>query len=212
MGAGVRAALRVEASEHCPVARASATTGAVIETVDRIRSPDGRLVAEFTSSEPPATLPDAFQIVFESGSRRVYRAGHDPASACPSTVLDRHDCPPHDLVARDGWLQLVFHARSTDRVQSIVTALRDTFERVEILRLVRSHLDVTEEDFVVVDRAALTDRQRECLRTACRMGYFEYPRNANASEVATEMDISAATFVEHLAVAQGRLFQSILDP
>ncbi|MFW6000412.1 MAG: helix-turn-helix domain-containing protein, partial [Halorubrum sp.] len=56
----------------------------------------------------------------------------------------------------------------------------------------------------------LTDRQCEVLRTAYRMGYFERPRDANASEVADALDISPSTFAEHLATAQRKLLEEAL--
>jgi hypothetical protein len=64
---------------------------------------------------------------------------------------------------------------------------------------------------VFVDRAALTDRQREVVTTAHQLGYFERPRDANATEVAEHLDISRATFAEHLAAAQSKLLDAVLD-
>ena len=68
-----------------------------------------------------------------------------------------------------------------------------------------------DEDLVVLDRARLTDRQREVLQTAHEMGYFEHPRAANATEVAGSLDINRSTFAEHLASAQSKLLDAILD-
>ena len=55
----------------------------------------------------------------------------------------------------------------------------------------------------------LTDPQREALRTAYEMGYFEYPRDANASEVAAALDIQRSTFTEHLNAAQSKLLDEL---
>ena len=57
--------------------------------------------------------------------------------------------------------------------------------------------------------AVRLDRQREVVRTAY-MGYFEYPKGANAGEVAAALDISRSTFAEHLAAATGKLFGAVL--
>jgi predicted DNA binding protein len=43
------------------------------------------------------------------------------------------------------------------------------------------------------------------------MGYFNHPRDANATAVAEDLDISPATFAEHLALAQSKLLDSILE-
>jgi hypothetical protein len=49
------------------------------------------------------------------------------------------------------------------------------------------------------------------LETAHRLGYFERPKGANAGEVADALDISRSTFTEHLAAAQTKLLDAILD-
>lgn len=44
----------------------------------------------------------------------------------------------------------------------------------------------------------LTERQREVLRTAVEMGYYEEPRRTNYQELAEELDLSSGTVGEHL--------------
>lgn len=63
---------------------------------------------------------------------------------------------------------------------------------------------------VNVDRGKLTDRQLEVLETAHEMGYYQYPRGANASEVAEALDICPSTLAEHLAAAQTKLLEDVL--
>jgi predicted DNA binding protein len=53
----------------------------------------------------------------------------------------------------------------------------------------------------------LTDGQREALRTAYEMGYFEIPRGASLKQVATELDISASAASERLRRAQTELIE-----
>jgi len=48
------------------------------------------------------------------------------------------------------------------------------------------------------------------LETAYRMGYFEYPRSANATEVAEALGVGLSTLAERLAAAQGRLLDELL--
>lgn len=47
--------------------------------------------------------------------------------------------------------------------------------------------------------------------TAYRMGYFDYPRRSNASEVAASLDIAPSTFTEHLTAAQSKLLDAVLE-
>jgi predicted DNA-binding protein (UPF0251 family) len=57
----------------------------------------------------------------------------------------------------------------------------------------------------------LTERQWEALRLAYEGGYFERPREATQSGVATEMGISQETVSQHLRAAQRRLLQVVFD-
>jgi len=52
---------------------------------------------------------------------------------------------------------------------------------------------------------ALTERQREVLRTAYEMGYCDVPRGASSEEVAAELDVGASTVAEPLQRAERNL-------
>lgn len=51
----------------------------------------------------------------------------------------------------------------------------------------------------------LTDRQREVVRTAYDVGYFEVPGEASAEAIAAELDLGQSTVVEHLQRAERNL-------
>lgn len=51
----------------------------------------------------------------------------------------------------------------------------------------------------------LTDRQQEVLRTAFEMGYYEWPRDCTGRDVADELDITSATFSEHVFTAERKI-------
>lgn len=59
--------------------------------------------------------------------------------------------------------------------------------------------------------AALTDRQEEVLRTAVRTGYYEVPRGATTSEVASELELDPSTVTEHLQRAERALLTRLLS-
>lgn len=58
---------------------------------------------------------------------------------------------------------------------------------------------------------ALTDRQQEALEAAYRAGYFDWPRESTAEEVADVLDISPPTLHAHLRKAEGQLFADLID-
>jgi len=57
----------------------------------------------------------------------------------------------------------------------------------------------------------LTERQRGALRTAYRAGYYEWPRESTAEEVAATMGIASATLHQHLRAAERKLLGALFD-
>jgi hypothetical protein len=216
MGTGIRAELRVDADGTCPVATAAADAGASTLSVSRGIDPDGTgtVTEEFMLDETATDTPsvdEELQSVFTYGSKTVYRFTRSRGRGCPCECVEQFGCPVVDIHARDGMLSLVFHAADMAQLREIITTLREEFPQVDIQRLLRSRGEHPDNDLVFVDRGRLTERQREVLETAHRMGYFERPKGANAGEVADELDISRSTFAEHLAAAQTKLLDALLE-
>ncbi|SDL88595.1 PAS domain S-box-containing protein [Halogranum gelatinilyticum] len=59
--------------------------------------------------------------------------------------------------------------------------------------------------------ANLTERQLQALRTAYYGGYFERPRLQSAAEVAESLGISRSTFLQHLRVAESKVFGELFE-
>lgn len=59
--------------------------------------------------------------------------------------------------------------------------------------------------------ADLTDRQLQALRTAHARGYFEWPRDVRADEVAADLEVSTPTFAQHLRVAERKLLDTLFE-
>jgi PAS domain S-box-containing protein len=58
---------------------------------------------------------------------------------------------------------------------------------------------------------ALTDRQRTALETAYYAGYFEWPRESTAAELAAAMDIADPTYHQHLRAAHRNLLTRVFE-
>lgn len=54
-------------------------------------------------------------------------------------------------------------------------------------------------------RETLSARQQEVFTLAQKRGYYEWPRQISADELATELDISKTTLLEHLRKAEAKL-------
>lgn len=51
----------------------------------------------------------------------------------------------------------------------------------------------------------LSERQREVFELARSEGYYTWPRGISASELATQLDVSKTTFLEHLRKAEAKI-------
>mgnify|MGYP000223351423 CR=1 FL=1 len=228
MSDGIRAEIRVDGPTGCPATRLVDRTGTTAEDVTRAVSADGeRVVEEFLLADPVGvTVPgvdDAggdhdqtvdgseYQLVFDYGDHATYRFERDRDVACPCEVVEAHDCPATDVAIRDDGVHVAFHVPDMPSLQALVADLREQFPSLDVKRLLRSTGEAGAHNLAFVDRGRLTDRQREVLETAHDMGYFAHPKGANAGEVATELHITRSTFSEHLAAAQSKLMDAILQ-
>lgn len=219
MGMGIRADVKVDPDGTCPVAKAATGAGSDCHSVNRSVNPtdpphtsvefvlnDGKSNTSVVESASVDVTP-----VFDYGDSTVYRYESETALECPCAVVESFDCPIVDQHVRDGAVFLTFHVRDIEDLQELIGELRDGFPGLDIQRLLRSKGEGNDHDLVFVDRSVLTDRQREALVLAHRRGYFEHPKRANAEEVAAEMGVSRPTFSEHLAAAQSKLFDAVID-
>jgi PAS domain S-box-containing protein len=112
---------------------------------------------------------------------------------------------PTTLVARDGETTVVAELPTDADARPIVEAAKDRYDaelvsKHEVERSVRTTDEFHE---TVADR--LTERQQAALKHASLSGYFAWPRDATAEEIAEAMDISSATFHYHIRGAQRAL-------
>ncbi|PGF15343.1 DNA-binding protein [Natrinema sp. CBA1119] len=217
MASGIRAEVKIDDPPDCVVAQASAETGGRVHSVSRSTNPAApeRVIEEFMLEAE--SYPDEFDVdadlspIFSYGSSTVYRFERTLGRGCPRECIERHDCPVVDIRTRGASLYLTFHAPDMHGLQAVIGELRERYANLDVQRLLQSQQDHDERNLVFVDRSMLTDRQTEVLETAHRMGYFEHPKRANAGEVAAELGITGTTFTEHLAAAQTKLLDAILD-
>lgn len=114
------------------------------------------------------------------------------------------DEPVRMTDGREYWTVVIHEDRTTvaDRLDEIREAKSATVE-IETLRSL--HDGLTNGVFRT-DR--LSERQREVFELARTNGYYRWPREVTAADLAAELDLSEATLLEHLRKAESKL----LDP
>lgn len=206
---GLQIAMTVTAPGSCPAGEVSSVQSDPVESVTWNTADDeGTITEEFTvdaSVDRPDLTP-----VFETNTHTRYRFTRQRDGHCVCESIERRDCPLKEVRAENGQLNLTFYAPDVETVRSIVADLREQFGDVQLQHLCRSG-DLESENLVLVDRNRLTDRQLEVLETAYEAGYFEHPKETNASEIAEALDISLSTFTEHLSIAQAKVLDALLD-
>lgn len=208
MDSGIRATVAFDGAAGCPVARFAESTGTTVDGVSTSVAPAGEVVTEFFIDADAAEPTASAERVFSYGNADVYRVKH--CEECPCSYLGGYGCPIHQYAADSDQLTIVFHAAGFEQLQAVMAALREAFD-VNVKRLLHPPLEGRTEERLFVNRGRLTDRQLEALCTAFELGYFERPKRANATEVAEHLGISRSTFAEHLAAAQRKLFEDVLD-
>lgn len=207
---GMRAEIEVRSPDPCPVAGLSQQTDGPLTSVSRAGNAEDAITEEFTASGDSALSDERLTQLFEYRSASVYRFRHESFD-CVCEFVEDHDLPISEIRAQEGALVLSLHLTTIQDLRDLVTDLRERYGTVQIRYLLQVESDEEgSTDVIPIDRSRLTDRQQEVLETAYRMGYFSYPRDANATDVAEELGIDASTFTEHLAAAQSKLMDELL--
>ena len=204
--AGIRVGLTVSDPPACPVADSlpAGVTATDLSRSDAAETP----VEQFRTD---GRLDDAAGPVFAAGGEYVHRR-RLPEGDCPCRTIEALGHPVHDVRVRGDppRLSVTLLLSSVDPLPAVIDRLESLGASVSLDRLTHTG-EGERSDPVVVDRTTLTDRQREVLRTAHRMGYFAYPREASAEEVADAVGIARSTFAEHLAAAHEQVIGDVVD-
>lgn len=96
--------------------------------------------------------------------------------------------------------------KSRDEVRDCLDEVRDNMNAEIDIKQIASDSQ-TGQGLFRTD--VLTERQREIFDLARRNGYYNWPRQISAAELSDKLDISKATFVEHLRKAENKIIDSI---
>ncbi len=128
----------------------------------------------------------------------------------PETVVAEHGGNVVEgTVSGDGRSVTATFPRGTN-FEPVIEALESAFGRASVDQY-ESSPDNGGEPGEQLPLGSLTDRQREVLEAAYRAGYFAYPRDRSATEVAESLDVSRPAFQEVLQAAQRNAFADVFE-
>lgn len=118
----------------------------------------------------------------------------------------------HSLVATDGTATLTGELAGDADVRAAVDAVTEIHPEVDLLAKRRTdHPVETAAGFRERLSDRLSDRQATVLRAAYRAGYFEWPRDSTAEELADSVGVSSPTLHNHLRKAEGKLLTAFFE-
>jgi len=115
-------------------------------------------------------------------------------------------------VSDNGESHLTVNVAPNVDVRTLVENVRESFPALRMVT--RKELEFPQRagsGFREVLDERLTERQRASLQAAYYGGYFEWPRESTAEEVADAMGISSPTLHQHLRAAQRKLLCAFFD-
>lgn len=116
-----------------------------------------------------------------------------------------------ELDAGDG--RYVFEVPLTEDTRDIVKLVNSEYPGVAFSAKREREFSMDDPGNVGMElESELTDRQREVLKNALLAGYFEWPRDSTAEDIAESIDITSSTLQYHLRNAQKQVFSRFFGP
>ncbi|WP_254273621.1 PAS domain S-box protein [Haloarcula marina] len=116
-----------------------------------------------------------------------------------------------DFVVDDGHFTLTVEAPTDADPWTIQQTLLDHVPGLRLVSKQERQQRPTEPADSSSLRDRLTDRQLEVLQAAYLAGYYEWPRDTTAEQLADTLDIASPTLHQHLRRAERNLFDALLD-
>ena len=128
------------------------------------------------------------------------------------TAVTARDGSVSEFTADDGSARFTVELANETPLRTVVSELTDAYPGTEL----RSKREVEQTpqhsiDFRDSVETELTDKQYSALRAAYLAGYFEWPRESTAEDLADSIDVSSPTLHQHLRTAQQKLLTSFFD-
>ncbi len=114
--------------------------------------------------------------------------------------------------AHDGKEDIVVEVTQGTDIRALMASVRSSYPGTELLaKHDVGRTERSERDFKDGLSTDLTTRQRSAFRAAYLSGYYDWPRESTAEQVAESMGIAPATLHQHLRKAERKLASSFFD-
>lgn len=204
-----------------PFVQASVVEDCVVELAEMLPRSDCRYSEFFTvDGATPSAVRDA--IPNRSSIDVTVLRETDSGGLVEFVVSDR--CPAVRLAKLGAYPRVVRGVDGRGRVAAEIPPERDDHAVVEPflrdnpsfgLKRKRDKEAIsprfTSESFQRIVAERLTERQREVMQTAYQAGYYDWPRQCAGTDVAESLDITSATFSQHIHAAERKVLAVLFD-
>ncbi|WP_135820104.1 bacterio-opsin activator domain-containing protein [Halostella litorea] len=200
--------------------RVAADCGCTLSLESLVSGDDATLVYYLSlSGASPSAAFERAEAADAVESFRLVEARADDAllefvvsGTTPAVALTRAGATVSDVDVTGEGTRLTAELPRDADLRSVVDALADAFPSAAVIgkrETERSARTVDEFRRGVADR--LTDRQESALHAAYAGGYFDWPRESTAEEIADAMGVSSPTLHNHLRKGQRELLGAVFD-
>ncbi|WP_312909582.1 bacterio-opsin activator domain-containing protein [Natronosalvus caseinilyticus] len=170
---------------------------------------DATPAAVFEHAESDAGIRECRVIdTYADGSRLEFVV----EGSSPALTLMEYGVTVLESVTRDGTTTITAECASDTDVRTVVDGLCAAFPASELVGKRQVERSVqTARAFRTGLEERLTDRQEAALRAAYFGGYYDWPRESTAEEIADAMDVSSPTLHNHLRKGQHELLRTFFD-
>jgi predicted DNA binding protein len=182
---------------------------------------DGHLAYVGVDDGDPTAAATALGAV-EGADTRVVRGNEEdadgglvewtvPSTTLLGTLVDQ-GANVLDAVADETAARFTVEVASEADVRALVERIQREFPDTRVEAVHECDRPVERADGVSEEAIEkLTDRQQEAIEAAYRAGYYEWPRESTAEDIAETFGISSPTLHAHLRKAEGSLLAGLFD-
>ena len=181
-------------------------------TADLFLATDGTVsLREFIDAIEAHEVVESVTVLGKSEGRGRVLVVYDADSSIVPQVANADFVPVEPVYIKGGFEHWTVMAREEQFGERIHALQRDFEVEIEGIDGFSSETDVACVGPIDRIDLSLSTRQTECLLTAYDAGYYRWPRETTATEVAARLGISNPTFLEHLRLAEEKLMNVVLE-
>jgi len=148
-------------------------------------------------------------VVTEDSPVQVLHRKRKRGENCLADIFHRFDCVPQISAVEDDSLSITVHPPNRQTIPALLEAIRDGGYAADIRRLVGvEDCDSDAPSTALVDRSALTEKQREAMDAALENGYYDDAKGTTLKQLAEEeVHISQSALSRRLRAAECKLLR-----